>query len=738
MSSSGDVREDAARALSGGRETIGIALRTLQKKLQVAFVFFVVGLIGGVLAMRWFIWPELRADLLASNARIITQTPFDVILMQVKIGLIVGVLFALAPVAYYAREPLRERDIIPDVTLTPWKVGVVVVFAIALFVLGVTYAYGLFFPIVFHFLANYAAKAGLAPMYSIVMWTEFILVLALSFGLAAQLPLLMSALAYAEIVPYETFRDKWKYAVVAIFTFGAVFSPPDPFTQIMWAVPLLFLYGFSLYLTKIVVTMRRGGERLDFRGALRERWNLPLATAVVGFAVGYGAYRYGVVVQLNDALSNTSFYPQAYLLPQYDPVLVGAALAVVGLVGALAYAVFVAIEEAAAAEAEVYGGKKPSPENLNLDVLDAAGVRAAPEERFVNMTEEEALAAARTAIDEDDDEKAQAILDRFDGAEEEREAIEEQEQAEQEAESGVVQKRAAGMLDAFTEDETTEDDIGGYYHDIAFILDSLRSRAFRIVAVFMAALVAAFGFLYYGGLGALRDDFIGRIPAEVLNETNASAANTPPPDPGTGAAAANMQWPITLHPVEALVFEAKVSAIAAAIVALPLVVYYAWPALAERGFVTADRKTVIVWAGGIFGGLVVGSVLGYMFVAPEVITWLVVDAIKADMVISYRVSSFLWMVFLTTAGIGLLMDVPITMVLFHGSGIVSYHSMRRRWRVAVLASFGLGALLTPDSVYTMFIVAFPLSFAYFVGLGLLWVATLGGRRGGGPTPEQTV
>jgi len=726
MSSSGGVREDAARAVGVGRETIGVTLRTLQKKLQVAFVFFVVGLLGGVLGMRLFIWPQLRADLLATEARIITQTPFDVILMQVKIGMITGILATVPALLYHAREPLKERGIIPDVQVKVWHLAVFAVFATLLFALGVAYAYGLFFPIVFYFLADYAVKAGLAPMYSIVMWTEFILMLAVSFGLAAQLPLVMSALAYAEVVQYETFRDKWKYAIVGIFLFGAVFSPPDPFTQILWALPLCLLYGVSLYVTKVVVTAKRGSERIDVLGVLRERWNVPLAVAVVGFAVGYGAYRYGVVARVNDALTGT-IYPQAYLLPQYDPLPVGIAVGVVALFGALAYVAFVAIERAASAEAEVYGGQVPSPENLNLDVLDAAGVRAAPEERFVAMDEEEALAAARTAIDEDDDEKAQAILDRFDDAEEEREEQAAEAEQEAEEEAGTITKRTAGMLDAFTDDETTEDDVGGYYTDILAIAGELRSRAFRIAAVFMSVLVAAFGFLYYGGLATLRDDFIGRLPADVRTASNASAG--PAADPGTAASA--MQWPITLHPVEALVFEAKVSAVAAAIATLPLVVYYAWPALAERGIVTGNRRTIVVWAGGVFGGLVAGSVLGYLFVAPNVITYLVADALRADMVISYRISNFLWMVFLTTAGIGLLMDVPISMVLFHGGGLVSYRAMRERWRVAVLVSFALGALLTPDTVYTMLIVGIPLSAAYFVGLGVLWLVTLGGRRGGG-------
>jgi sec-independent protein translocase protein TatC len=324
-------------------------------------------------------------------------------------------------------------------------------------------------------------------------------------------------------------------------------------------------------------------------------------------------------------------------------------------------------------------------------------------------------------MDDGDDEKAQLVLDRFDEAQEA--AAEEAEDAaaaegaaggDGDGDSNPVQSTAAGMMDAFTEEETTEDDIGGYYYDLRFIFDSLRSRAFRLVGTFMAVMVAIFGWLYYGGFGSLRDDFIARIPAEVQ------------PDAAT--------WPITLHPVEALVFQVKISVVLAAIAVLPMIVYYLWPSLADRGWVTGDRRTILVWGGSIVGALALGSYVGYGFIAPEVISFLVYDAVREGMIISYTVSTFAWLVFLLTVGIGLLADIPVTMVLFHLGGIVSFDTMRERWRVPVLATFAFSALVTPDSLYTMLLVALPIVAMYLVGLGLLYLVTLGGRRGGSAEP----
>ena len=729
MSSSGSGMVDpgTARAINSGRETLGVMLRTAQSQLQNVFIAFVVGLIGGIFAMRWYVWPKLRDDLLVETAEVIAQTPFDVILMQVKIGLFTGVVAAIPVLLFHARKPLQDREIIPDVSISRLHVFAVGLICLVLGSLGVLYAYFLFFPLMFDFLAGNATGAGLAPKYGIIQWTEFILFLALSFALAAQLPIIVSAFSYSGIVPYETFRDRWKYAIVGIFAFGAFFSPPDPFTQVLWASPLILLYGLSLYIAKIVVTMKRGREHVDVRGVLGARWNRVLGVGVIGFGAGYAAGQYGGIAAFNDALG---FIGSSVRVPTVadalgvDPatgyLLFGAVFAVLALFGAVLYYVYVAVERAAQQVAATRVGAGPvDPSEIDLGVLDADGIRAAPPEAFASMTEDEAVAAAETALSADEDAKAQAILNRFDEvhADTDGEAAAAESGAGDES-SNTVQNTAAGMMDAFTDEETTEDDIGGYYHDIRFILGSLRSRAFRIVGSFMLLMVGIFGWLYYGGFGDLRDDFIARIPQDVQP-------------------AGDVAWPIVLHPVEALVFQVKISVVLAAICVLPIILYYVWPALSERGFVTGDRSAIGVWGGGLVAGLLFGSWVGYSFVAPELISYLVYDALAEDMIISFTVSNFAWTVFLLTGGIGLLVDIPVTMVLFHLGGIVSYDTMRRRWRVPVISMFAFGALVTPDSLYTMLIIGSPMVIMYLLGLAILTVITLGGRRGGGTAPSAS-
>lgn len=717
MSGSGSdlVSPGTARAIDSGRESIGVLLSTAQDRLQHVFIAFVVGLLAGIFVMRLFIWPTLEADLLPANAEVIAQTPFEVILMQVKIGLFAGVLAALPVLAYHAKRPLQDRDIVPPISVTRWQLGGVLVIAAGLAALGVLYAYFAFFPLMFQFLAGNADTVGLSPKYSIVKWTEFILFLSLSFSLAAQLPLLMSGLSYSGIVAYETFRDKWRYAIVAIATFGALFSPPDPFTQILWATPLVLLYGLSLYVSKIVVTVKRGRDDIDVRGVFRAAWNRILGVVVLGFGAGYAVEQYNGIQLFNDGLAalgsgvRVPTVERALGVPTDTAVLVlGAAFAALAVLAATLYYLYVAVDRAAARNGP--RSRRPDPADIDLNALDAAGIEAAPPEAFAALSEDDALATASRAMDDGDDRKAELVLDRFDAAAADDDDTGSEADDPDAESSATMQRTAAGMMDAFTEDDTTEDDIGGYYHDLRFIFDSLRSRAFRIVGGFMLVMVGVFGWLYYGGLATLRYDFITRIPQEIQPDANS--------------------WPITLHPVEALVFQVKLSVVIAAVAVVPLLVYYLWPSLSERGLVTGDRSTILAWGGSLAVTLVGGSYLGYAYIAPAVISFLVGDALQAGMVISYTIGTFAWLVFLLTVGIGLLASIPVTMVLFNHGSIVSFDTMRRRWRVPVLATFFFAALATPDSLYTMFIVALPVATMYGLGLAILYALTLGGRRGG--------
>ena len=711
--------EDTAQTLASGRETIGGLLSTLQTELQKVFILWVIGFMGMFTALRLYIWAWLRdvtvAQMEASVVErhdIIVTTPFEVILLQAKIGIIFGILVCIPALVYLSRRELKDRGVWPNISLSRGQMVLLATLSTVLFIGGLIYAYSFFFPIMFDFLATQAINVGVEPTYGIVQWTEFLILLTLSFGLAANLPLMMTALSYGGIVSYETFRDKWKWAVLGIFAFGALFSPPDPFTQVMWAAPLVGLYAISLALAKIATNIRRAGQA-DIPTARGRKIKLAGAVLLVTTVIAAIAIEFGAL--------STLYHDVRPLLPELirpvEPLGIGSLADRYGLFGSLLVGLLLAIGAllipaivyvVRVLRQPVYPPLNPkNPSQVDFTLISAERVRTLPEEIFTKMEEDDAVSYAQDALTNDDAEKAEAIFARFDGAHDTADDEDVEDAADEDDERGIVEGTTAGVLSSFS-DESDEDDIGGYIDDFRFIAGSLRSRMFHMFAVFMVVLAAVFTFLYQGGLGWVKDDFISRMPQAVQPEDLTI---------------------IALHPVEVLIFIVKFSTLAAILAVFPMILYYAWPALTQLGWIYGKRNIVYKWTFGAMVALGAGTALGYYLIAPGIISWLVYDAQQAGMIISYKINSFAWLIIFLTAGIGLLALIPFTMWMLYLGEVASYPAMRNRWREVTIAAFVAAGMFTPAGVLTMFLVGIPVMIFYWVGLAGLWVVTLGGRRG---------
>lgn len=120
----------------------------------------------------------------------------------------------------------------------------VLFFAGALFSLYVIVPFGL--RVMFSF-----AGEAMDPFISIGGYLNFVLVFIAAFGMIFNLPVIMGGLASAGIVSSELLRTKRRYAILASFVLAAIATPPDVITQILVAIPLVFLYEISIIFAKL-------------------------------------------------------------------------------------------------------------------------------------------------------------------------------------------------------------------------------------------------------------------------------------------------------------------------------------------------------------------------------------------------------------------------------------------------------------------------------------------------------
>ena len=73
-----------------------------------------------------------------------------------------------------------------------------------------------------------------------------------AFGLAFQLPVVLSLMTRAGLVTHTSLKKFRKYAIVIAFLAAAFLTPPDPFSQISLALPIIILYEISIYIAKLI------------------------------------------------------------------------------------------------------------------------------------------------------------------------------------------------------------------------------------------------------------------------------------------------------------------------------------------------------------------------------------------------------------------------------------------------------------------------------------------------------
>jgi sec-independent protein translocase protein TatC len=110
---------------------------------------------------------------------------------------------------------------------------------------------------------NFLAAPGALPVQmenKVGEYIGFVMTLVFAFGLCFELPVLLTLLARVGLVTSQGLKSKRRYAIVLVFLVAAVVTPPDVFSQISLAVPILLLYEISIILAKMVEKKRAQQE----------------------------------------------------------------------------------------------------------------------------------------------------------------------------------------------------------------------------------------------------------------------------------------------------------------------------------------------------------------------------------------------------------------------------------------------------------------------------------------------
>lgn len=202
--------------------------------------------IGGLIS--YFFIDQIVAFVTAPAGKLYYMRPAEAFFIYIKIALASGVLIA-SPVLFYQGWAF----FLPALTAREKAVlGFLVPISVVLFLGGVAFCYFLVLPLGLQFFMGFASD-NLQPLLSMESYLDFVLMFILPFGVIFEVPLILILLAKIGILSSESLRKNRRYVIFAAFIASALLTPPDVFSQVMLAIPLIFLYELSYLVVRFIL-----------------------------------------------------------------------------------------------------------------------------------------------------------------------------------------------------------------------------------------------------------------------------------------------------------------------------------------------------------------------------------------------------------------------------------------------------------------------------------------------------
>jgi sec-independent protein translocase protein TatC len=237
--------------LSDTKAPLIVHLIELKKRLTITAIFFFIAF-----AVCYYYAGEIYnflvrplADIYAgeANRRLIYTGLTEAFFTYVQVALYAALFISFPVIAsqiYIFLAPGLYRN--ERRVLLPFLIA-----APILFLLGAALVYYFIFPMAWQFFASFEHMGGdeMLPIQleaRVGEYLSLVMQLIFAFGLAFQLPIVLTLLSKVGIITADDLKKARKYAIVAIFTVAAILTPPDVISQIGLAVPLYLLYELSI------------------------------------------------------------------------------------------------------------------------------------------------------------------------------------------------------------------------------------------------------------------------------------------------------------------------------------------------------------------------------------------------------------------------------------------------------------------------------------------------------------
>lgn len=236
------------------------------EELRWRIIYMFIGIVLGSIVVWIFKDPVMDEFLLrpakANGMTLQNLRPFGQLYLYMQVALFGGIVISIPNILYQLWVFIAPGLYKHERRYVRW----IVFFTSICFLAGVAFAYFVVLPSAFTFFVDFGTKQ-IENNISIDEYFNFILNLMLGAGLMFELPMLSYFLTRMSLLTPAFMRKYWRHSVVVILILASFLTPtPDPYNMLILASPLLLLYEFSIWISKLAVRQKRKKEAMNASG----------------------------------------------------------------------------------------------------------------------------------------------------------------------------------------------------------------------------------------------------------------------------------------------------------------------------------------------------------------------------------------------------------------------------------------------------------------------------------------
>lgn len=210
------------------------------------FIFSILGYLNSDFIISFLIStidnPDITFQVLKITSIFMTK-----ITVSIFFGLMISFPILLSQILLFIRPALKN-------SLSIWSIVKFILLSLLLFCIGLIFGYFILIPFSISFFTQLSLPLieSINLSFTLENYLIYLIWVLIISSIIYQLPIFIIFFIKMGLIDIDWLKNNRSYIVIVFFILSALFTPPDPLSQILVALPLILLFEITIILVKVL------------------------------------------------------------------------------------------------------------------------------------------------------------------------------------------------------------------------------------------------------------------------------------------------------------------------------------------------------------------------------------------------------------------------------------------------------------------------------------------------------